>query len=129
MEERTVALLVRLCSIYGEQMLLKQLMKWYETEVNTEDLWEKAERFISKLEEKYQTRIFEFRDRTNQKILRGLILQWKPDFTLEGEPMIVINDFRLGLQGKDNPVVNLELVYDDLETRDEDLEKLTLLKK
>lgn len=129
MEERTVALLVRLCSIYGEQMLLNQLMKWYETEVNTEDLWEKAERFISKLEEKYQTRIFEFRDRTNQKILRGLILQWKPDFTLEGEPMIVINDFRLGLQGKDNPVVNLELVYDDLETRDEDLEKLTLLKK
>lgn len=129
MEERTVALLVRLCSIYGEKMLLKQLMKWYETEVNTEDLWEKAERFISKLEEKYQTRIFEFRDRTNQKILRGLILQWKPDFTLEGEPMIVINDFRLGLQGKDNPVVNLELVYDDLETRDEDLEKLTLLKK
>lgn len=129
MEERTVALLVRLCSIYGEQMLLNQLMKWYETEVNTEDLWKKAERFISKLEEKYQTRIFEFRDRTNQKILRGLILQWKPDFTLEGEPMIVINDFRLGLQGKDNPVVNLELVYDDLETRDEDLEKLTLLKK
>lgn len=129
MEERTVALLVRLCSIYGEPMLLKQLMKWYETEVNTEDLWEKAERFISKLEEKYRTRIFEFRDRTNQKILRSLILQWKPDFTLEGEPMIVINDFRLGLQGKDNPVVNLELVYDDLETRDEDLEKLTLLKK
>lgn len=129
MEERTVALLVRLCSIYGEKMLLNQLMKWYETEVNTEDLWEKAERFISTLEEKYQTRIFEFRDRTNQKILRGLILQWKPDFTLEGEPMIVINDFRLGLQGKDNPVVNLELVYDDLETRDEDLEKLTLLKK
>lgn len=129
MEERTVALLVRLCSIYGEQMLLNQLMKWYETEVNTEDLWEKAERFISKLEEKYRTRIFEFRDRTNQKILRSLILQWKPDFTLEGEPMIVINDFRLGLQGKDNPVVNLELVYDDLETRDEDLEKLTLLKK
>lgn len=129
MEERTVALLVRLCSIYGEKMLLNQLMKWYETEVNTEDLWEKAERFISTLEEKYRTRIFEFRDRTNQKILKSLILQWKPDFTLEGEPMIVINDFRLGLQGKDNPVVNLELVYDDLETRDEDLEKLTLLKK
>ena len=98
-------------------------------EVNTEELWEKVDKFISNLEEKYQTRIFEFRDRTKQILLRGLILQWKPDFTLEGEPMIVINDFRLGLQGKDNPVVNLELVYDDLETRDEDLEKLTLLKK
>lgn len=103
--------------------------EWYEEDINTEELWEKVEQFISNLEEKYQTRIFEFRDRTKQILLRGLILQWKPDFTLEGEPMIVINDFRLGLQGKDNPVVNLELVYDDLETRDEDLEKLTLLKK
>lgn len=130
MEERTVELLVRLCSIYNEQMLLKQLTKWYEGEdINTEELWEKVDKFISNLEIKHQTRIIEFRDRTKQIILRGLILQWKPDFTLEGEPMIVINDFRLGLQGKDNPVVNLELVYDDLETRDEDLYKLTLLKK
>lgn len=129
MEERTVALLIRLCTLYKETRLLKQLMKWYEEDINTEELWEKVEQFISNLEEKYQTRIFEFRDRTKQIILRSLILQWKPDFTLEGEPMIVINDFRLGLQGKDNLVVNLELVYDDLETRDEDLEKLTLLKK
>lgn len=129
MEERTVALLIRLCTLYKETRLLKQLMKWYEEDINTEELWEKVEQFVSNLEQKYQTRIFEFRDRTKQIILRSLILQWKPDFTLEGEPMIVINDFRLGLQGKGNPVVNLELVYDDLETRDEDLEKLTLLKK
>lgn len=129
MEERTVALLIRLCTLYKETRLLKQLMKWYEEDINTEELWEKVEQFVSNLEQKYQTRIFEFRDRTKQIILRSLILQWKPDFTLEGEPMIVINDFRLGLQGKDNLVVNLELVYDDLETRDEDLEKLTLLKK
>lgn len=129
MEERTVALLVRICALYNEQRLLKQLMQWYEGEVNTEELWEKVEKFVSTLEKKTQTRIFEFRDRTQQILLRGLILQWRPDFTLEGEPMIVINDFRLGLQGKDNPVVNLELVYDDIEVRDEDLEKLTLLKK
>lgn len=129
MEERTVALLIQLCTLYKETRLLKQLMKWHEEDINTEELWEKVEQFILNLEEKYQTRIFEFRDRTKQIILRSLILQWKPDFTLGGEPMIVINDFRLGLQGKDNPVVNLELVYDDLETRDEDLEKLTLLKK
>ena len=97
MEERTVALLIRLCTLYKETRLLKQLMKWHEEDINTEELWEKVEQFISNLEEKYQTRIFEFRDRTKQIILRSLILQWKPDFTLEGEPMIVINDFRLGL--------------------------------
>lgn len=129
MEERTVELLIRLSTIFGEKQLEKHLLKWYEEEVNTEDLWERVDAFLNKLEEKFQSRIFEFRDRTQQIILRGLILQWRPDFTLEGEPMIVINDFRLGLQGKDNPVVNLELVYDDLEVRDEDLEKLTLLKK
>ena len=129
MEERTVELLIRLAAIFGEKQFEKHLLKWYESEIDTEDLWERADAFLNKLEEKFQSRIFEFRDRTQQTILRGLILQWRPDFTLEGEPMIVINDFRLGLQGKDNPVVNLELVYDDLEVRDEDLEKLTLLKK
>ena len=77
MEERTVALLIRLCALYKETRLLKQLEKWYEDEVNTEELWEKVDKFISNLEEKYQTRIFEFRDRTKQILLRGLILQWK----------------------------------------------------
>lgn len=129
MDERTVAFLVRLCTIFEEKMLLKKLMKWYEQEVDTEELWEGAEKFLNKWEGKFCSRIFEFRDRTQQIMLRALILQWRPDYTLEGEPTIVINDFRLGLQGKDNPVVNLELVYDELEKRDEDIEKLTLLKK
>lgn len=52
MEERTVALLIRLCALYKETRLLKQLEKWYEDEVNTEELWEKVDKFISNLEEK-----------------------------------------------------------------------------
>ena len=53
MEERTVALLIRLCTLYKETRLLKQLTKWYEEDINTEELWEKVEQFVSNLEEKY----------------------------------------------------------------------------
>jgi hypothetical protein len=72
MEERTVALLIRLCALYKETRLLKQLEKWYEDEVNTEELWEKVDKFISNLEENEPT-IFKFIKKVigGEELLKG----------------------------------------------------------
>lgn len=41
-----------------------------------------------------------------------------------GEPAIMINDFPEGLVAEKNPVLKLELIYDDFDNRNEDIEQL-----
>ena len=38
--------------------------------------------------------------------------------------MIIINDFKEGIKADKNPVLDLQLVYDDIENRDKDIEDL-----
>ena len=52
---------------------------------------------------------------------------YKPDYDVDGTPMLVINDFPLGLEGDKNPVVDLVLRYDTIENRDADIDKLNYL--
>jgi len=73
-------------------------------------------------------RMMRFRDRTGQILSKGFIIMFRKSETVEGEPTIVINDFGAGLKAENNPVIELELVYDDVDVRDEDFDTLLLMK-
>lgn len=73
-------------------------------------------------------RMIHFRDRTGQILSKGFIVMFRKSETVEGEPTIVINDFGAGLKAENNPVIELELVYDDVDVRDEDFDTLLLMK-
>ena len=73
-------------------------------------------------------RMMHFRDRTGQILPKGFIIMFRKSETVEGEPTIVINDFGAGLKAENNPVIELELVYDDVDVRDEDFDTLLLMK-
>lgn len=73
-------------------------------------------------------RMMHFRDRTGQILSKGFIIMFRKSETVEGEPTIVINDFGTGLKAENNPVIELELVYDDVDVRDEDFDTLLLMK-
>lgn len=73
-------------------------------------------------------RVMHFRDRTGQILSKGFIIMFRKSETVEGEPTIVINDFGAGLKAENNPVIELELVYDDVDVRDEDFDTLLLMK-
>ena len=89
-------------------------------------------KFYQKLEEffdKRKERLFTFKDITNRTLLKCYILEFRGDELIDGTPVIIINDFPLGLKGDKNPVLNLELRYRDIEERDNDLSELRLLLK
>lgn len=73
-------------------------------------------------------RMMHFRDRTGQILSKGFIIMFRKSETVEGEPTIIINDFGAGLKAENNPVIELELVYDDVDVRDEDFNTLLLMK-
>lgn len=73
-------------------------------------------------------RMMHFRNRTGQILSKGFIIMFRKSETVEGEPTIVINDFGAGLKAENNPVIELELVYDDVDVRDEDFDTLLLMK-
>lgn len=73
-------------------------------------------------------RMIHFRDRTGKILSKGFIVMFRKSETVEGEPTIVINDFGAGLKAENNPVIELELVYDDVDVRDEDFDTLLLMK-
>lgn len=73
-------------------------------------------------------RVMQFRDRTGQILSKGFIIMFRKSETVEGEPTIIINDFGAGLKAENNPVIELELVYDDIDVRDEDFDTLLLMK-
>lgn len=76
------------------------------------------------MEESKRKLLFEFRDKSKQIIRKNYIIQFRGDLTDEGEPTIVLNDFPLGLKGDKNPVINLVLVYSNIDERDKDLQAL-----
>lgn len=73
-------------------------------------------------------RMMHFRDRTGQILSKGFIIMFRKSETVEGEPTIIINDFGAGLKAENNSVIELELVYDDIDVRDEDFDTLLLMK-
>lgn len=73
-------------------------------------------------------KMMHFRDKTGQILSKGFIIMFRKSETVEGEPTIVINDFGAGLKAENNPVIELELVYDDVDVRDEDFDTLLLMK-
>lgn len=73
-------------------------------------------------------RMMHFRDRTGQILSKSFIIMFRKSETVEGEPTIIINDFGVGLKAENNPVIELELVYDDIDVRDEDFDTLLLMK-
>ena len=118
---------MRICLLFGAKRLADLLTITDESTDSEEKFLEAFTRFIEKLEKKFNSKIFQFHDRTNQVLIKFYVIQCRADMTVEGEPTIVLNDFPLGLKGEKNPVVNLTLVYDDIETRDQDLEDLKFM--
>lgn len=126
MDERITGILVRLCLLFGAKRLADPLIDGGNSETE-EKFIESFSKFIEKLEKKSNSKLFQFHDRTEQAVIKFYVIQCRGDMTVEGEPTIVLNDFPLGLKGEKNPVVNLTLVYDDIETRDRDLEDLKFM--
>lgn len=118
---------MRICKVLGN-MPLANLIDFRES-VPEKKLYKMMSLFVQKLEEKHKVKLFEFRDRTQYSVMRYYIISLKKSVTLEGEPTLVMNDFPEGLKAKDNPVLNLELIYDDVDVRDEDYERLKFMLK
>lgn len=117
---------MRLCLLFGAKRLA-DLLTDGENSGAEEKFIESFSNFVEKLEKKFDSKLFQFHDRTKQSIVKFYVIQCRADITMEGEPTIVLNDFPLGLKGDKNPVLNLVLVYDDVEVRDRDLEDLKFM--
>lgn len=126
MDERIAGILMRLCLLFGAKRLADLLTDVGNRETE-EKFIESFSKFIEKLEKKFNSKLFQFHDRTEQAVIKFYVIQCRADITMEGEPTIVLNDFPLGLKGEKNPVLNLVLVYDDVEVRDRDLEDLKFM--
>lgn len=126
MDERITGILMRLCLLFGAKRLADLLIDGSNSETE-EKFIESFSKFIEKLEKKFNSKLFQFHDRTEQAVIKFYVIQCRADITMEGEPTIVLNDFPLGLKGEKNPVLNLVLVYDDVEVRDRDLEDLKFM--
>ena len=96
-----------------------RLQKTADLEVCLKDF----EKLIDKFDKK-KSRVFHFNDITKRVLRKGYIIQFREGIDDAGNPMIILNDFELGLKGDKNPVINLELVYDDVDQRNKDLEDL-----
>lgn len=126
MDERITGILMRLCLLFGAKRLADLLIDRGNSETE-EKFIESFSKFIERLEKKFNSKLFEFHDRTQQSVIKFYVIQCRADMTMEGEPTIVLNDFPLGLKGEKNPALNLVLVYDDVEVRDKDLEDLKFM--
>lgn len=126
MDERITGILMRLCLLFGAKRLA-DLLTDGGTRETEEKFIESFSKFIEKLEKKFNSKLFQFHDRTEQAVIKFYVIQCRADITMEGEPTIVLNDFPLGLKGEKNPVLNLVLVYDEVEVRDRDLEDLKFM--
>lgn len=127
MDERVTEILMRICLLFGAKRLADLLMLPDSEGEGQDKFIESFNKFVEKLEKKFNSKLFQFHDRTSQSIIKFYVIQCRADITIEGEPTIVLNDFPLGLKGEKNPVVNLVLVYDDVEIRDKDLEELKFM--
>lgn len=127
MNDFVADILMRICKVLGN-MPLANLIDFRES-VPEKKLYRMMSLFVQKLEEKHKVKLFEFHDKTQYSVIRYYIISLKKSETLEGEPTLVMNDFPEGLKAKDNPVLNLELIYDDVDVRDEDYEKLKFMLK
>lgn len=127
MDERVTEILMRICLLFGAKRLADFLMLPDSEGEGQDKFIESFNKFVEKLEKKFNSKLFQFHDRTSQSIIKFYVIQCRADITIEGEPTIVLNDFPLGLKGEKNPVVNLVLVYDDVEIRDKDLEELKFM--
>lgn len=125
MDDRTATLLMRIARVLGASMLANLID--FRADVPEKKFWGALEKFVDNLERKYKTKLFSFRDKTRRSLIRYYIIDCRADLTLAGEPTIVINDFPEGLQAEKNPVLKLELVYEDVETRDQDLKDLKFM--
>lgn len=127
MDDFTADILMRICRVMGASMLANLID--FRADVPEKKLQKHLAAFADKLEAKYKTKLFEFHDREKRSLIRYYIISVKEAESLEGEPMIIINDFPDGIKADKNPVLNLELVYDDVALRDEDLDNIKFLLK
>ena len=127
MDNRTAEFLMRILRILGASMVANLID--FRADVPEKKLWTALDEFADILERKYKAKLFSFKDRTRRSLIRYYIIDCRADLTIAGEPTIVINDFPEGLRAEKNPVLKLELVYDDVEVRDQDLKDLKFLLK
>lgn len=86
-----------------------------------------VENFAQAIKEKFASKVIQFNDKSRRCMSYSYIIQFRPDMQLDGSPVIILNDFQLGLKGDKNPVIHEVLIYDDIDKRDEDMEKLHFL--
>lgn len=125
MDNRTAEFLMRILRILGASMVANLID--FRADVPEKKLWAALDEFADTLERKYKAKLFSFKDRTRRSLIRYYIIDCRADLTIAGEPTIVINDFPEGLRAEKNPVLKLELVYDDVEVRDQDLKDLKFM--
>lgn len=84
MDERIVGVLVRLCLLFGAKRLADLLTVSEENSETEEKFLEAFTKFIEKLEKKFNSKVFQFHDRTNQVLIKFYVIQCRGDMTVEG---------------------------------------------
>lgn len=126
-DDFSAGVLMRICRILGAPKVADLID--FREDVPESRLKKAINGFTDRLEQKFKSKLFTFRDREKQSVVRYFIVSFKEGESIEGEPMIIINDFKEGIKADKNPVLDLQLVYDDIEDRDKDIEDLKFLLK
>lgn len=113
----------RIARALGETLIYKVLSSPDEY-TDDDDILEVLENLVLNIEKQNKSRIITFKDRGGQVLRKNYIINFHPFVTFDGEPAIMINDFPEGLVAEKNPVLKLELIYDDFDNRNEDIEQL-----
>lgn len=115
-------ILYRLMQCYNKTDIASIIL---EKGINDKEFLDRFSILVGKIEKGSGQVIF-FKDKKHSSLRKVYIISYYEGITEEGVPFIMINEFPLGLKGDKNPVVNLQLDYDFIEDRDNDLEILRL---
>lgn len=88
-----------------------------------------VEFFLDNTLEEKKKRMFSFGAGDELSIMRCFIVSVKKNWTLKGEPELIINEMPEDVTLKDNPYKNLHVIYRDEITRDRDYDRLLIVLK
>lgn len=112
-EKNSIDLLCHIFECHGE-FIASKILK--DEDLESEEVHSTLLSIIGEIYSK--RRVISFHDNQNTHLNYNYIISYSKGWTDNDEPTIILNNFEDSI--KDNPVRNVILIYDDIETRDED---------
>lgn len=82
---------------------------------------------LNQIREEKKQRMFLFGDESKMMVMRCFVLTVTKDWSDDSRPMLKINEMPEGVTMKDNPIRNMFLIYDDIDLRDRDFDRLKIV--